>query len=168
MAIFVFLKNSDDVENSIFRIAANQTVLDENKNWDENIYDVLTVSDNDFNEVKLGNKIIKSKNGSTVTYETPVYKYYLAKDIQAALDTKIAAFETYAKAHPSKPMTTSVNTWITYLKSLDPSTMVTEPSADATFDNDTLSWSNGTPLTTSIEAYANSQGQTVVSVLELI
>ena len=65
-------------------------------------------------------------------------------------------------------MTTSVNTWITYLKSLDPSTMVTEPSADATFDNDTLSWSNGTPLTTSIEAYANSQGQTVVSVLELI
>ena len=62
MAIFIFTKNSDDVENSIFCIAANQTVLDENKNWDENKYDVLTVSDNDFNEVKLGNKIIKSKN----------------------------------------------------------------------------------------------------------
>jgi hypothetical protein len=168
MAIFIFTKNSDDVENSIFCIAANQTVLDENKNWDENKYDVLTVSDNDFNEVKLGNKIIKSKNGNTVTYETPVYKYYLAKHIQAALDTKIAAFEKYVKNHPSKPMTNSVNTWITYLKSLDPSTMITEPSADATFNNDTLSWSNGTPLTTSIEAYANSQGQTVISVLELI
>jgi len=168
MAIFVFLKNSDDVENSIFCIAANQTVLDQNKNWNENIYDVLTVSDNDFNEVKLGNKIIKSKNGSTVTYETPVYKYYLAKDIQAALDDKINTFKKYVEEHPSKPLTPTVNTWLDYLKSLDPSTMVTEPSADATFDNDTLSWSNGTPLTTSIEAYANSQGQTVVSPLELI
>ena len=78
MAIFIFTKNSDDVENSIFCIAANQTVLDENKNWDENKYDVLTVSDNDFNEVKLGNKIIKSKNGNTETGHSYIYIYRLA------------------------------------------------------------------------------------------
>jgi hypothetical protein len=168
MAIFIFLKNSDNVENSIFKIAANQTVYNENKNWDDSKYDLVTVSDAEFNEVKLGNKIVKSKNGNVVTYENAVYRFHLAKDIKAVIDNKIAIAEEYVKLHPSKPMTPSVNTWINYLKSLDPNNMVTEPSAGATFNNDTLSWSDGTPLTTSIEVYATSQGQTAISELELL
>ena len=54
-----------------------------------------------------------------------------------------------------------------YLRGIDVSTIVTEPSDSATFNNDTLQWSDGSPLTTSIEKWCESQGQTAINFLEL-
>ena len=52
MAILIFSKNSDNQENSLYRMAANQTVYDENKNWNDDAYDLVTISDEDYDALK--------------------------------------------------------------------------------------------------------------------
>jgi hypothetical protein len=55
MAIFIFLKNS----SNLYRIAENQNVMDQNKNFFDNQYDLVTVNQEDFDNVRLNKKIIK-------------------------------------------------------------------------------------------------------------
>jgi hypothetical protein len=64
MAVFVFLKNSDDILGTLYRIASSQSVYDANKNWQDDLYDVITVEDINYTSVKLGTKSVISKNGN--------------------------------------------------------------------------------------------------------
>ena len=48
MAVFVFSKNSDGITGALYRIASNQSVYDDNKNWQDDLYDIITVNDDDY------------------------------------------------------------------------------------------------------------------------
>ena len=66
MAIFIFRKDSNDQTGALCNIAENQTVLDNNWNGNSLNYDMVNVSDELFNSVRLQEKAIISKNGETV------------------------------------------------------------------------------------------------------
>ena len=99
MAIFVFTKNSNDVVGALYRIAENQTVYDDNKNWDDSMYDLVTVNDSDFNSVKLNNKSVVSKNGDTVSYEDNNWKYNFSAGLKKDIDSRISVIETWLKGN---------------------------------------------------------------------
>ena len=172
MAILIFSKNSDNQENSLYRMAANQTVYDENKNWNDDAYDLVTISDEDYDALKKGTKFVMSKNGSTVNYSEPQeHLYERQNQLKVSVDDKILTLIKWLEANPIKPMSSDVRTYYNWLKDLDLSTVVTDPSADpdegSMWDEET-SWSDGTPLRQSIEAYGISQGINVFHLLELL
>ena len=68
----------------------------------------------------------------------------------------------------NKPMAADVTSYYNWLKNLDLSTVITNPSENATWNEETSSWSDGTPLTGTIEAYGISQGINVFHPLELL
>ena len=47
MAIFIFNKNSFD----LYRIAENQNVMDQNKNFIDSDYDLVTINQEDFDNI---------------------------------------------------------------------------------------------------------------------
>lgn len=168
MAIFVFHKNSDGQEGSLYRIADNQTNYDANKNWGDGLYDTVTVSDSDFEAVKLGNKTVVSKTGNSVTYRDMSVRYNFAVDLQEEINRRISDIEQWLKSNSSKPMASGVTTYLNYLKNLKATDIVTDPSESATVDDDTATWSDGTALNSTLETYAQGQGQTVYSSLQLL
>ena len=168
MAIFVFHKNSDGQEGSLYKIADNQTNYDANKNWGDDLYDTVTVSDSDFEAVKLGNKIVVSKTGDSVTYQDMSVRYDFAVDLQKEINRRISDIEKWLESNSSKPMASGVTTYLNYLKNLKATDIVTDPSESATVDDDTAIWSDGTALNSTLETYAQGQGQTVYSSLQLL
>ena len=69
MAIFIFSKNSDNKLGCLYRIASSQSVYDANKNWQDDLYDLVIVEDIDYQAVRLGTKCVLFKNGDQVTYQ---------------------------------------------------------------------------------------------------
>jgi len=67
MAYFIFLKNSDNIEGTIYRIAENQSDLN-NLNIDKSIYKIIEVSQSSFDDVKYGTKEAIKYNGEIITY----------------------------------------------------------------------------------------------------
>ena len=53
MAVFVFSKNSDGINGSLYRIASSQSVYDANKNWQDDLYDIITVNDDDYTAIDV-------------------------------------------------------------------------------------------------------------------
>jgi hypothetical protein len=68
MAYFIFLKNSDNIEASLCKIAANSSDLN-NLNIIKEDHTIIEVSDNDFNDVRLGKKEVVKHVGNNVTYK---------------------------------------------------------------------------------------------------
>ena len=75
MAIFIFTKNSDGVENSLLAIAPSQSHYDTHSNYQDHEVDLVTVSQEDYDAVRLNEKNVVSKNGNTVNMVDEVYRY---------------------------------------------------------------------------------------------
>ena len=67
MAYFIFNKDSDNKEGVLYKIAANQTDLN-NLNINKDLYKIIEVTDLNFNDVRLFKKTIISYNGETINY----------------------------------------------------------------------------------------------------
>jgi|9_EtaG_2_1085328.scaffolds.fasta_scaffold02262_2 hypothetical protein len=167
MALFIFTKNSDGVENSLLAIAPSQSHYDTHSNFQDHEVDIVTVSQEDYDAVRLNEKNVVSKNGSSVNMVDEMYRYAYQNQIQDAINEKTKQFDKWIAKNTSSSVYSNVLAFNNYLRGIDVSTMLTEPSASATFDNDTLQWSDGSPLTTSIEKWCESQGQTAINFLEL-
>lgn len=162
MAKLIFKR---DNANELFRIARDADFLNANINFDINNYDVLDISSSDFNDIKNGQKIVLSHNGSTVSYTDPNHTnatgesapygttdnyifYQTARDLQNYLNDILDQFESYLRNNSGKPLTSLLNTYVNYLKGLDAASIV--------------------PLSISLEQYASDQGQNPVHPLELL
>ena len=75
MAIFIFDKNTNGVNHSLYRMAASQSDFDNNKSLMDEDYDIVTVSDDDFNNVKRGIKEVASRTDNTVSYKDCSFLY---------------------------------------------------------------------------------------------
>ena len=71
MAYFIFLKNHDNIENTIYRIAENESDLN-NLNIDQSNYKVIEDSQENFNAIKYGTKYIVKYNDNNITYENTI------------------------------------------------------------------------------------------------
>jgi hypothetical protein len=153
MAIFIFSKNSNNLLSSLYRIASSQSVYDANKNWQDDLYDLVTVEDTNYNSVKLGTKYVVSKNENEVVYENCTVQFISKEQLTDHIKRNIAIFEEWISYNNSKPFVSTVTTYLNYLKSIDISS---------------LSITEETPLNSSLESYVENQGITAVHPLELL
>ena len=152
MAIFVFSKNSDGLTGSLYKIASNQSVYDANKNWQDNLFDLVIVDDIDYNAVKLGTKSVISKNKNTVSYEE-INTYFDTEDsLTSYINSIVNMIDEWLIGNSSKPLASLVITYKNFIRSIDVSS---------------LSISKENPLNFSLEAYVENQGITAIHPLEL-
>jgi hypothetical protein len=74
MSYFIFPKNSDNLTGSIYRIAENQSDLN-NLNINKLDYKIIEDSEVNFNNVKYGTKFVTQYSGDIVSYEDNIYFY---------------------------------------------------------------------------------------------
>jgi hypothetical protein len=153
MAIFIFSKNSNNQLSSLYRIASSQSVYDANKNWQDDLYDLITVEDTNYNSVKLGTKYVVSKNENEVVYENCIVQFINKKQLTDHINSVIPIFEMWIISNNLKPFASTVTTYLNYIKSIDISS---------------LSITEETPLNSSLESYVENQGITAVHPLELL
>lgn len=150
MPKIIFQKNSENKIGSVGHIAQDQNFLDLNKNFDETTVDIIDITTEDFNDVKNGIKLIISHSGGVVTYKTlDTSEDFFATEnhLKIYLDDLLDRFETYVELNSSKPLATTVTTYVDWLKALDISSI---------------------PLSSSLEKYASDQGANPVHPLELV
>jgi len=168
MAYLIFSKNT----NFLYQIAADQTFMDANKGFHNEHVDLVEISESDFNNLKFQVTSFASRDGNTITWDTinPAVKFNKHVSLQSEIDWLIGCCDNWLnnESNVSKPMNSSVSDYRNFLKGLDISTIITEPSADATYDAATNSYSDGTPLSKSLIKYVSDQGQTAYHPLELL
>jgi hypothetical protein len=153
MSIFIFSKNSNNVLGSLYKIASSQSVYDANKNWQDDLYDIVTVNDNDYTAVKLEIKYVVSKNGNEVTYENCEVRFTSENQLTSYINNIKTIFEGWLIYNSAKPFASSAITYLNYIKSINVSS---------------LSITEENPLNSSLEAYVESQGIAAVHPLELL
>jgi hypothetical protein len=152
MAIFIFSKNSDNKLGSLYRIASSQSVYDANKNWQDDLYDLVIVDDIDYNTVKLGTKLVISKNKNTVSYEEINTSFDTEDSLTIYISSVVNTIDEWLINNSSKPLASSVITYKNFIQSIDVSS---------------LSITEENPLNSSLEAYVENQGVTSIHPLEL-
>ena len=152
MSIFVFSKNSDNQTGYLYRIASSQSVYDANKNWQDDLYDVIVVNDDDYLAIKLGNKSVISKNGSTIFYDEISTSFNTQDSLTSYIDSVINLIDNWLINNSSKSLASLVITYKNFIKSINVSSLITEENS----------------LNSSLEAYVESQGITAIHPLELL
>jgi hypothetical protein len=152
MAIFIFSKNSDNKLGCLYRIASSQSVYDANKNWQDDLYDIITVNDDDYTAVKLGTKSVISKNGSTVSYQETNTSFNTPVSLTSYINSITDIINEWLINNSSKPLASLVITYKNFIQSIDVSS---------------LSITEENPLNSSLEAYVENQGVTSIHPLEL-
>jgi hypothetical protein len=149
MAYFIFTKNLDNIENSIYRIAENTEDLNY-CNINDQDYKIIEDTQANFNNVKLRNKWPLKYNGNTITYVDIVVDFGSKKDLTLYIDqTKNFIFgfldNSANKNHPLFPR------WNSYYQQL------------INFNPNTVTF----PLNKSLEQYFVDIGQTSLNTLQL-
>lgn len=168
MAFIIFNKNDN---SGVYRTAATQTIIDQNKGWNDSHVDVIDVSDDVFNNFRYGTSFFSSRSGNTINWDTGhSVKYHYKNNLEKEIKELIDDIDEWLnnKGNSNKPMRASVITFKEYLEGIDVSSIITDPSDSATYDESTDSWSDGTPLTKSLIKYCVDQGQTAYHYTELL
>tara|TARA_E500000318_G_scaffold72448_1_gene67095 strand:+ start:864 stop:1298 length:435 start_codon:yes stop_codon:yes gene_type:complete len=144
MAKFIFTKGAETTRGRLVWIAKDQAHIDNNCDWNLEVYDVVEVSQSDFDAVQQNLKNV-IYDGTNVTYED----VYTDQDYnhEEQKDVVVAALDKWLENNSSKPFATNVNNYKNYLTSLDMSTV---------------------PVRETFEKYISDQGQEIVNVFELI
>jgi hypothetical protein len=67
MAYFIFTNDSDNIEGTLYRIAENLSDLN-NLNIDQNFYKIISDTQENFNSIKFGTKIILKYNDNIIFF----------------------------------------------------------------------------------------------------
>jgi hypothetical protein len=147
MAYFIFAKNLDNVDYTIYRIAANQTDLN-NLNIVQSDYKIIEDSEENFNAVKLMTKQALKYNQNTITF-IDLEINFARKEF---LDTYISGLKPLIKGfldnNPNHPSYGQWNSYFNQLNNLNTSTFTY-------------------PFTQSLETYFNNQGQLALNTLQI-
>ena len=154
MAYFIFNKNSDNLIGTIHKIAKDQSDLN-NLNINKDLVKIIEDSEVNFNNVRLGKKIIEKYNNNTITYldnETSFYKGLPTDSISESLKFYITdycvAINYFLKANPNHPLYSKWDSYRNQMLSLDLTTIAY-------------------PLQKSLEQYFEDLGQPSLNPLQL-
>jgi hypothetical protein len=157
VAIFIFNKNSFD----LYRIAENQNVMDQNKNFIDSDYDLVTINQEDFDNIRLCKKII-NKVGNTFTLEDNSATFNKHAVMQENINTIVSVIDSYLATNSHKPMASDIITYKNYVQTIDPSILITEENTSVT------PIITGIPLNMSVEEYVENQGIKAINLLQLL
>lgn len=115
MAYFIFIKNSDNVDGALYRIAENQSDLN-NFNFSSSDYKIIEDSQSNFEAVKYGTKAVQKYDGNTITYLNTEIKFSSKKALaEYILSTKTAVSE-FLNSNKNHPQ---FNLWNSYFNQLN-------------------------------------------------
>jgi hypothetical protein len=160
MSYFIFNINSENITNTLYKIAENQNDLN-NLNIDLSKYKIIEDSQSNFEAVKYGTKIVINYNNETITYKDispiPITDILhkngnIAKSAKEQLNEIISSFKecitVFLKNNPTHPLFDRWNSYYTQLNNLN-------------LDNITY------PLNKSLEQYFKDLGQPSYNILQL-
>ena len=148
MAYFIFQKNSDNVNGTLYRIAENQSDYN-NLNIDPSNYKVIEDSQNNFEAVKYGTKFAQGYNGNVINYENITQPGLPNKEIfLTSLNGIKLAINVFLKENPNHPLYSRWNNYLSQLNNLNV---------------DSLTF----PMGISLETYFDNQGLTSLIPLQL-
>jgi hypothetical protein len=159
MSYFIFSKNLDDVTGTIYRIAENQSDLN-NLNINQLDYKIIEDSQENFDFVKYGTKNIVKYNNNIITYEDKSIIFadeikdgVLLKSGKQCLNEYISNYKTYIKQFTNNnninhPL---YNRWNNYYNQLN------------SLNLDSIQY----PLNTSLEQYFKDQNLTSLHPLQI-
>lgn len=147
MAYFIFTKDCDEVENTIYKIFENQLDFD-NSNLDKNVYKIIDVSQVDFNNVKYGVKWPLKYNNITITYVDLVINFFNKESLKNYIDFYKNRIKEFSNNNPNHLL---FNRWINYYNQLN------------SLNLDNLTY----PFNKSLEQYFNDLGQPSYNILQL-
>jgi len=147
MAYFIFAKNFDNLEGSIYKIAENQTDLNNLAIHQEN-YKIIEISQPDFDSVKYGLKLIIKYNNDAITYQDYSYSFLKKEYLVADVDQFKSRIKNFLNNNANSPLYTRWNDYYNQLNSLN--------TNDIEF-----------PLNKSLEQYFKDQNKSSLNPLQL-
>jgi len=147
MSYFIFVKNQDNIEGTIYKIAQNQNELD-NLNIVKSDYKIIEDSESNFNLVKFGNKFPLKYDNNVITY-VDIDSFFKNKTILSEhLENIKYLIKNFVINNPSHSLFNRWNDYLTQLNSLN-------------LDNINY------PLIIPIEQYLNDLGQPSFNILQI-
>jgi len=149
MAYFVFGKNLDNINNTIYRIAENENDLN-NLNIFQNDYKIIEDSQSNFNLVKLRTKHPCKYDNNTITYIDfiPTVAFTSQKELQEYINFIKQSIKQFTDNNPSHPL---LSRWSNYYMQLN------------NLNLDSITY----PLNKSLEQYFSDLGQTSLNPLQI-
>ena len=145
MPKLIFVKNNDITKGNLFKIAKDQSHIDNNADWNQEDYNIVDISQSDFDGVRLETKHVIF-DGTNVTYEDNPQDEY-DQDHASNKEHIVTILNNWLEVNSSKPFASKVTSYRDYLVSLDASTV---------------------PVREGLEQWINDQGQEVIHPLELV
>jgi hypothetical protein len=146
MSYFIFLPNLDNQGGSLYRIAENESDLN-NLNILQSDYKIIEDTQSNFDFVKYGTKLAKYNN-DTIIYTDQTISFASREQLQQYIIFTINVIKQFTNNNPNHPL---FNLWNDYINQLN-----------------TLNFSSITfPLNKSLEQYFKDQNQTSLSPLQL-
>lgn len=116
MSYFIFLKNEQNIQGSVYKIAENQSDLN-NLNLNIDFYKIIECTIENFTEVKFNKKYIlsyDSNNNLTYKYVTPIFINKL--DLQKYITFFKTDIQNFLSNNPNHPL---FNRWQNYYNQLN-------------------------------------------------
>jgi hypothetical protein len=146
MSYFIFLKNSDNIERTIYKIAENQSDLN-NINITQSDYKIIQDSQENFNNVKLNVKHPLKYNGDVITFDT-VLNLFLKNELEQEVNNYKIQIKQFTTNNPNHPL---FSRWDNYYNQLN------------NLNLDNINY----PLTVSLTQYLDNLGQPSYNILQL-
>jgi hypothetical protein len=147
MPYFIFNKDSYNVEGTIYRIAENQSDLN-NINIIQSDYKIIQDSQENFNSVKLSNKYpLKYNNDNTITYKDS-QENFTKQSLKNYIEMYKKNIKLFLDNNPNHPL---FNQWNNYYNQLN------------NLDLESITY----PLNKSLEQYFDDLGQTSLNPLQI-
>jgi hypothetical protein len=147
MSYFIFLNNSNNIEGTLYKIAENQSDLN-NLNISQPLYHIIEDSQNNFDLVKYGNKTVDKYINNDMFFTDISIIFDKKEDLQGYINSFKSQIKLFLDSNKNHPL---FNTWQNYYNQLN------------NLNLNNISY----PLNMSLEQYFKDQNQTSLSPLQL-
>jgi len=147
MAYFIFNKNSEGLNGSLYKIAENESDLN-NLNLQTSEYKIIIDSQENFNAVKYKTKYAESYNGGTINYINMEVGFASKDQLTKYIDESSKFIKNFTEKNLNHPL---YNIWNSYLNQLN------------SFNVDNITY----PLNISLEQHFNNLNQLALNTLQI-
>ena len=115
MSYFIFLKNLDNIEGSLYKIAENESDLN-NLNINKNDYKTIEESQSNFDLVKFGNKCALKYNNNNITFVDQATSFVNKEELKLYIDEFKYQIKQFTDNNPNHPL---FSRWSNYYNQLN-------------------------------------------------
>jgi hypothetical protein len=147
MSFFIFIKDSDNIPGSTYKISENQSDLN-NLNINQSNYKIIEDSQENFNAVKYGTKSINKYDGNQIFYSNVSTKFLNKIELQTYINSFCNQIQNFLTNNSNHPFYNQWNNYKNQLESLNLNNIIY-------------------PLNKSLEQYFNDLGQPSFNILQI-